>query len=84
MLKQRLPSSDNTSPDGIRYLEQVMPVMQDVLEPIGFQQITLNDNPSFKDHAFGYSAYNVSALLRWKCISLKPPRSSSTANVGDQ
>ena len=62
MLQERLPSSDNTSPDGIRYLEQTMPVMQQVLEPIGFSQITLNDNPESKDHIFGYSAYNVSQL----------------------
>ena len=64
MLMQRLPSSDNTSPDGIRYLEQTVPVMQSILDPIGFQQITLNDNPSFKDHAYGYSAYNVSKALQ--------------------
>ena len=40
-----------------------MPVMQQVLEPIGFSQITLNDNPESKDHIFGYSAYNVSQHL---------------------
>lgn len=63
MMMQRLPSSDNTSPDGIRYLEQTMPVMESILNSIGFQQITLNSNPNFKDHAYGYSAYNVSELL---------------------
>ncbi len=57
---QRLPSNDDTSPDGVRYLEQVFGVMSNVLTPMGFQNITLNSNPNFKDHAFGYSAYNVS------------------------
>lgn len=61
---QRLPSSDNTSPDGIRYLEQTMPVMQSILDPMGFNQITINDNPNYKDHVYGYSAYNVSLALR--------------------
>ena len=63
MMQERLPSSDNTSPDGIRYLEQTMGVMQQVLDPMGFSQITLNDNPSYKDHSYGYSAYNVSTLV---------------------
>ena len=60
MLMERLPSTDNPSPDGVRYLEQTMPVMQQLLGSLGFSQITLNDNPEFKDHAYGYSAYNVS------------------------
>ena len=78
MLMQRLPSTDNPSPDGIRYLNQTvsnktqsvmsamthyifvkMGVMQQLLDPLGFNQITLNDNPNQKDHAYGWSAYNV-------------------------
>ena len=55
----RLPSSDNTSPDGIRYLEQTMPVMQSILTPLGFRQITINSDVDSKDHVYGYSAYNV-------------------------
>ena len=58
---QRLPSSDDTSPDGVRYLEQTFGVMSQILEPNGFENITINSNPDFKDHSFGYSAYNVSS-----------------------
>ena len=59
-VKSRLPSTDNPSTDGKRYLEEVFPIMSSMLKPIGFTNITLNDNPNQKDHAFGYSSYNVS------------------------
>lgn len=62
LLSQRLPATDNTSPDGIRYLEQTMPVMQSVLNPLGFRQITLNSDVNSRDHVYGYSGYNVSLV----------------------
>ncbi|KAF8958430.1 hypothetical protein BDZ97DRAFT_1906522 [Flammula alnicola] len=43
----RLPSTDHPSTDGQRYLEQVS------------INITINDNPNYKDHVYGYSAYDV-------------------------
>jgi len=39
--------------------------MGQMLSPLGFTNITLNDNPSFKDHAYGYSAYNFQNGMRW-------------------
>jgi cellobiose dehydrogenase (acceptor) len=60
-LKQRLPSTDNPSPDGVRTLTETMPVMQSLLGKMGYSQITLNDNVNFKNAAYGWSAYNVSS-----------------------
>lgn len=40
-----------------------MPIMKSLLGPLGYSQITLNDNPDYKDHAYGYSGYNVSLIL---------------------
>ncbi|KAK7434183.1 substrate-specific activator of APC-dependent proteolysis [Stygiomarasmius scandens] len=57
-LKQRLPSTDHPSTDGKRYLEQTFSVVQKLLSPQGYNNITLNDNPNFKEHALGYSAYD--------------------------
>ncbi|KAI0795146.1 hypothetical protein C8Q75DRAFT_530992 [Abortiporus biennis] len=58
MLKQRLPSTDHPSTDGKRYLEQVFNVTSQLLLGQGYSQITINDNPDYKDHAFGYSAFD--------------------------
>ena len=60
MLKARLPSTDHPSTDGQRYLEQSFNVVQQLLAPQGYSQITINDNPNYKDHAYGYSAFDVS------------------------
>ncbi|EEB90497.1 hypothetical protein MPER_11289, partial [Moniliophthora perniciosa FA553] len=57
-LKQRLPSTDHPSTDGKRYLEQTFDVVSSLLGKQGYQQITINDNPDYKDHVYGYSAYN--------------------------
>ncbi|KAG6918092.1 substrate-specific activator of APC-dependent proteolysis [Tephrocybe rancida] len=54
----RLPSTDAPSTDGKRYLEQTFDVASTLLKGQGYQQVTINDNPDWKDHAFGYSAYN--------------------------
>ena len=62
-VKGRLPSTDNPSTDGKMYLNEVFPVMESILRPIGFTNITLNDNPAQKDHVFGQSAYNVRSLF---------------------
>lgn len=65
-----------------------MPVMQQMLGNLGFSQITLNDNPEFKDHAYGYSAYNVSRsshhpLLWSRSNFIVAANSSSMVNGGD-
>lgn len=57
-LKARLPSTDHPSMDGKRYLTQAYDVAWQLLKNQGYNQITLNDNPDFKDHAFGYSAFD--------------------------
>ena len=59
-MKARLPSTDHPSTDGKRYLEQSATVVQQLLSTQGYQQITINDNPDYKDHVYGYSAYDVS------------------------
>lgn len=58
-LKARLPSTDHPSTDGKRYLEQTFDVVSTLLKTQGYSQITLNDNPNWKSHVYGYSAYNV-------------------------
>lgn len=62
-LKARLPSTDIPSPDGKRYLEQVYDVVSPLLQGQGYTNITINDNPDFKDHAYGYSSWNVRFVL---------------------
>ncbi|KAF9038951.1 hypothetical protein BDZ89DRAFT_945553 [Hymenopellis radicata] len=57
-LKAKLPSTDHPSTDGKRYLEQTYTVASALLAAEGYQGITINDNPNFKDHVYGYSAYN--------------------------
>ncbi|KAF5366213.1 hypothetical protein D9758_005728 [Tetrapyrgos nigripes] len=57
-MSARLPSTDHPSTDGKRYLEQVYNVVSQLLKPQGYSEITINDNPNFKDHALGYSAYD--------------------------
>jgi len=39
--------------------------MTSILSPLGFTNITLNNNPSQKDHAYGYSSYNFQQGKRW-------------------
>ena len=55
----RLPSTDHPSTDGLRYLEQTSVVVGELLAGQGYSQITINDNPNYKDHVYGYSAYDV-------------------------
>lgn len=57
-MKARLPSTDHPSTDGKRYLEQTYDVASQILKGANYQNITLNDNPNFKDHSFGYSAFS--------------------------
>ncbi len=45
--------------DGQRYLEQSAVVAAQLLSGQGYTQTTLNDNPNWKDHAMGYSAFDV-------------------------
>jgi len=62
-LRARLPPTDHPSTDGKRYLEQVSSVVSQLLDSQGYSQITINDNPDWKDHAYGYSAYDVSLMM---------------------
>ncbi|EIW75667.1 cellobiose dehydrogenase [Coniophora puteana RWD-64-598 SS2] len=57
-MTQRLPSTDHPSTDGDRYLEQLEPVVAQLLQDQGYSQITINDSPNSKDHVFGYSAFD--------------------------
>jgi cellobiose dehydrogenase (acceptor) len=57
-VKARLPATDHPSPDGKRYLEQTSTIVSQLLKGQGYNQITINDNPDYKDHAFGYSAFD--------------------------
>jgi len=62
-----MPSTDKPSTDGQRYLTQSFDVVKKLLQPQGYQQITLNDNPNYKDPVYGYSAYLV-RVFRLCCI----------------
>lgn len=62
-LRARLPPTDHPSTDGKRYLEQVSNIVSQLLDSQGYSQITINDNPDWKDHAYGYSAYDVSSKI---------------------
>nr|Q01738.1 RecName: Full=Cellobiose dehydrogenase; Short=CDH; AltName: Full=Cellobiose-quinone oxidoreductase; Flags: Precursor [Phanerodontia chrysosporium]AAB61455.1 cellobiose dehydrogenase [Phanerodontia chrysosporium]AAB92262.1 cellobiose dehydrogenase [Phanerodontia chrysosporium]AAC49277.1 cellobiose dehydrogenase [Phanerodontia chrysosporium] len=57
-LSSRLPSTDHPSTDGQRYLEQSFNVVSQLLKGQGYNQATINDNPNYKDHVFGYSAFD--------------------------
>ncbi|KDR70281.1 hypothetical protein GALMADRAFT_894992 [Galerina marginata CBS 339.88] len=57
-LKARLPGTDHPSTDGKRYLEQTYSITEALLKPQGYSNITINDNPNYKDHAYGYSAFS--------------------------
>lgn len=58
-LTARLPSTDHPSTNGQRYLEQSAVVAAQLLTGQGYSQITINDNPNWKDHAMGYSSFDV-------------------------
>jgi cellobiose dehydrogenase (acceptor) len=58
----RIPGTDHPSTDGKRYSFEAMTIMQQMLQSQGYTQITINDNPNFKDHAYGYPAYSVCAI----------------------
>ena len=57
-LKQRLPSTDHPSTDGKRYLEESATLVAQLLSGQGYSNITINDNPNYKDHVYGYSAFD--------------------------
>jgi len=59
----RLPSTDIPSPDGKRYLEPAHDVVAQLLNGQGYTNITINSNPDFKDHSYGYSAWNVGLVV---------------------
>ena len=55
---QRLPSTDHPSTDGKRYLEESAALVAQLLNGQGYNNITINDNPNYKDHVYGYSAFD--------------------------
>ncbi|KLO12879.1 FAD/NAD(P)-binding domain-containing protein [Schizopora paradoxa] len=63
-LIQRLPSSNTTSPDGVRYLEQVANITSTILIPKGFRNISINSRPNMKDRVFGFSEFNTASERR--------------------
>jgi cellobiose dehydrogenase (acceptor) len=62
-LKQRLPSTDQPSTDGQRYLEQTAVVMGLLLDSQGYVQQTINDDPDSKEHIYGYTNFDVCLTL---------------------
>ncbi|THG94036.1 hypothetical protein EW026_g7350 [Hermanssonia centrifuga] len=58
MLTARLPSTDQPSTDGQRYLEQSEAVVAQLLGGQGYSQTTINGNPNWKDHVYGFSAFD--------------------------
>ncbi|KAF8610371.1 the flavin domain of cellobiose dehydrogenase [Ceratobasidium sp. AG-I] len=56
-LQSRLPSTDNPSADGKRYLTQVYDVFKGVLDAQRYKSITINDQRNKKDKVYGYSAF---------------------------
>ncbi|TDL21117.1 cellobiose dehydrogenase [Rickenella mellea] len=79
-LQARLPSTDHPSPDGKLYLEQTFPVMQKLLGNLGYSNITLNDNVNFRDHVYGYSAYNFQKGKRWGPVATYFKTASARSN----
>ncbi|KAI0746657.1 cellobiose dehydrogenase [Daedaleopsis nitida] len=63
-LKSRIPSTDHPSPDGKRYLTESADVVTQLLKAQGYSQATINDNPNFKDHVYGYSAFSFQDGMR--------------------
>lgn len=61
-LTARLPGTDHPSTDGKRYLEQTFDVASQLLRVQGYTNITINSNPDFKDHVFGYSEFAVRGI----------------------
>ncbi|KAJ2927968.1 hypothetical protein H1R20_g9137, partial [Candolleomyces eurysporus] len=57
-LKRRIPSTDHPSTDGKRYLMETYGVVEKILRPLGYRNLTINDNPNLKDKVYGYSAYS--------------------------
>ncbi|KAF7313791.1 Cellobiose dehydrogenase [Mycena chlorophos] len=57
-LTARLPPTDHPSTDGERYLEQVSTVVAEMLKPQGYSNVTINNDPNYKDHIMGYAAYD--------------------------
>jgi cellobiose dehydrogenase (acceptor) len=54
----RIPGTDAPSTDGKRYSFEAMTIMQQLLKDQGYTQITINSNPNWKDHVYGYPAYS--------------------------
>ncbi|KAH9919454.1 cellobiose dehydrogenase [Epithele typhae] len=56
------PDSDFSTGTAGLYVAEPHPIHQQIvkslLTPQGYSQITINDNPNYKDHAYGYSAFD--------------------------
>lgn len=60
----RLPSSDNPSPDNVRYLDQVYTLLKTHFQTKGYVEATINDNVDWKDSIMGHPAYNFNNGIR--------------------
>lgn len=60
----RLPSSNNPSPDGVRYLDQVYDLLKIHFAKKGYQEAVINDNVDWKDSIFGHPQYNFKNGIR--------------------
>ncbi|KAF6760392.1 cellobiose dehydrogenase [Ephemerocybe angulata] len=57
-LTKRIPSTDHPSTDAKRYLEQTYDVVERLLKPLGYHNLTINSAPNTKDKVYGYSAFS--------------------------
>ncbi|EJD48894.1 cellobiose dehydrogenase [Auricularia subglabra TFB-10046 SS5] len=57
-INSRMPSTDHPSPDGKLYLQESYSIVEQILKPMGYSEITINSNRNYKDHVYGHSAYN--------------------------
>jgi cellobiose dehydrogenase (acceptor) len=64
MVTARIPGTNRPSTDNQWYLDQTFTVVGGFLKNAGYSNITINSNPSFKDHAYGQSEYAVAGGLR--------------------
>ncbi|KAG8725176.1 hypothetical protein FRC09_006799 [Ceratobasidium sp. 395] len=58
-VRARLPSTDNPSEDGKRYLNEVYDVMGSILKKQGYKAIVANDQRNNKDHVYTHTNYYI-------------------------
>lgn len=53
----RIPSTDNPSQNGVRYLQEPYNVLSTVLKPAGWTEVTANSVPNSKNRTFSHSPF---------------------------